>query len=51
MTGNKITRNLYGLYLWNFGQCPLPKPEILRLSDNTIQDNVRQDIWCIEWNL
>lgn len=46
---NLITANLFGIYLWNFGQCPLPSTEIVGFSNNTIRDNARRDIWCEEW--
>ena len=44
-----ITGNRFGVYLWNFGECPFPKPEIVRFTNNTIQDNAEKDIWCLEW--
>ncbi len=47
--GNVITANVFGIYLWNFGKCPFPDPEIVSFSKNVIQDNARQDIWCEEW--
>ena len=43
---NTITGNLFGLFIWNFGQCPFPKTEIARFSSNTIQNNTRMDVWC-----
>lgn len=48
--GNSITDNLFGLYLWNFGRCPFPAPEILTLKDNRIENNSEKDIWCVEHN-
>ena len=46
---NLITGNRFGIYLWNFGECPFPGSEIARFSDNTIQDSIERDIWCLEW--
>jgi parallel beta-helix repeat protein len=46
--GNEIIGNLFGVFLWNFGDCPYPKDEILHLSNNIIKGNVEQAIWCLE---
>jgi len=48
--GNSISENLFGLYLWNFGRCPFPAPEILSVKDNRIENNTQKDIWCVEYN-
>ncbi len=47
---NTITDNVYGLYIWNFGECPYPDEDILKLSGNDISDNSTQDVFCFEWN-
>ncbi|MFQ5399498.1 MAG: nitrous oxide reductase family maturation protein NosD [Anaerolineae bacterium] len=49
LTGNTITGNLYGIYLWNFGVCPLPEPEIVTLTDNEVTGNTEMDVWCELW--
>lgn len=47
---NVITNNLFGLYIWNFGQCPFPPAHVVSFSNNVIEQNTKQDIWCIEFN-
>lgn len=47
--GNLITDNLFGLYIWNYGVCPLPGESILLLIDNQIQDNTLADLHCLDW--
>jgi parallel beta-helix repeat protein len=47
--GNEIRRNLFGIYLFNFGLCPFPSEEIASFIDNVIEDNVREKILCEEW--
>jgi len=43
---NTIVANQFGVYLWNFGQCPFPNPEIINFVENDIRDSLEQDIWC-----
>lgn len=45
LDGNTSTRNYYGIYIWNFGTTGLPPENILRMSNNQIYGNTRQDIW------
>jgi nitrous oxidase accessory protein NosD len=45
---NTVTNNLFGVYTWNFGRCPVPEDAIL-LLDNQIEDNTEMDLWCTEW--
>lgn len=49
LAANQVTDNLYGVYVWNFGQCPLPPEDALRLEGNTIEGNTDQDWLCDEW--
>jgi parallel beta-helix repeat protein len=46
---NRITGNLYGIYLWNFGVCPSPGSEIISFMENTTEGNIESDSWCEEW--
>lgn len=45
LTGNVSTGNLFGLLVWGFGGAELPLPEVLRLEDNEIVNNLERDIW------
>jgi parallel beta-helix repeat protein len=45
---NEIKQNQYGILIWNFGQCPFPNENILKISGNIISDNKTLDIWCTE---
>lgn len=45
---NTITENIFGVYVWNFGECPAPGHAI-QFRDNQIQGNLRQDLWCETW--
>ncbi len=45
---NVVTGNLFGVYNYNFGQCPVPD-DAIHFSDNRIEDNSEQDFWCVEW--
>lgn len=47
--GNVVRDNLFGLHIWNFGQCPLPPEDVLRMAGNTIEGNQERDIWCQAW--
>jgi hypothetical protein len=42
---NVITGNRFGLYVWNFGACPLPGPEIARFSRSRIEGNAEREMW------
>lgn len=57
---NIITGNYFGLYTFNFGQCPLPPTDILIWQNNTLENNVyegtldpenklEEQLLCIEW--
>lgn len=46
---NVITGNFWGLYLWNFGTQDLPPDDIVRFADNTIEQNIRQNFWIVDW--
>jgi len=46
---NAITGNLFGVYLWNWGQCPMPEEEIVKFANNQIEGNQQTDFWCVEW--
>ena len=45
---NIVTGNVFGVYSYNFGQCPVPD-DAIHFSDNQIEDNSEQDFWCVEW--
>lgn len=45
---NILTGNLFGVYVWNFGQCPAPE-EAIRFSGNQVHDNSRDNFICSEW--
>lgn len=49
LEGNIVRHNLYGLYSWNFGVCPLPEDALL-LAGNEIRDNDERDFWCERWS-
>ena len=46
---NLMTGNRFGIYLWNLGECPFPRSEMVRFSDNTIQGSIERDVWCLGW--
>ncbi len=46
---NEIRGNLFGIYLFNFGQCPFPNEDVAKFIDNIFEDNLRQTIVCEEW--
>lgn len=46
---NVVTGNRFGIYVWNLGECPFPRSEVVDFVNNTIRDNVERDIWCLEW--
>ncbi len=45
---NVITGNLFGVYTWNFGQCPVPE-DAIRFAENRVEDNAERDFWCMRW--
>ena len=45
---NTSRNNRFGIYLWNFGQCP-PPAEAVQMSGNTITGNSRADTLCHLW--
>lgn len=49
LEANTISGNLYGVHIWNWGQCPVTDESIIRLTDNQFSDNRNGDIWCQEW--
>ncbi len=49
LEGNTITGNYFGIYLWNFGTSDLPDEDILRMSNNRISGNARQQLWIVPW--
>ncbi len=46
---NTITGNIMGIYVWNYGLCPVTNPDILQLRGNIIEDNLETDIECLDW--
>ncbi len=46
LENNVSTGNYYGIYVWNFGSCPYPPEDVLRLSGNDFAGNSRQDVLC-----
>lgn len=49
LENNLIADNEFGLYMWNWGQCPPPETAVT-LTQNSITGSVQQDIWCQEWS-
>jgi parallel beta-helix repeat protein len=45
---NIITDNLVGMFIWNWGQCPVDNA-IIQLSDNQLTGNQDGETWCTEW--
>jgi len=45
---NHISGNLVGIFIWNWGMCPVEE-NIIRLIDNDLEDNLEGGIWCTEW--
>ena len=45
---NIITDNLFGVYTWNYGACPISDETIIRFANNQIENNSRINIWCDE---
>ena len=37
-----------GIFIWGFGECPYPPPDVMSLSGNDFSGNSRQDLWCEE---
>ena len=46
---NTVTGNYYGIYIWNFGTSDLPAEEVLRMANNQISGNARQQLWIVPW--
>lgn len=44
--GNTSTRNYFGILMRDFGVCPFPSENILRLNNNNFTGNTRKDIFC-----
>lgn len=47
---NVSTGNYYGIYIWNFGASDFPPENTLRMSNNQITGNTRQDVWIVPWD-
>ena len=47
---NVSTGNYYGIYVWNFGTSDFPPENVLRMLNNQISGNTRQNIWIVPWN-
>ncbi len=47
LENNTSTENLFGIYVWSFGLPDFPPENILRMSNNQIFGNIRQDIWIV----
>jgi parallel beta-helix repeat protein len=45
---NLISGNLVGMFIWNWGQCPVEE-SIIRLSENQLESNHDGEYWCVEW--
>jgi len=46
VTGNVVRDNLWGVFIWNFGTCPWPSPDVVAVEANVFSGNVRGDVWC-----
>ncbi len=44
---NVSAGNYYGIYIWNFGTSDFPPENVLRMSNNQITGNTRQDAWIV----
>jgi hypothetical protein len=45
---NIITDNLFGVYNWNFGVCPITDETIIRYTNNQVENNTNLQFWCEE---
>ncbi len=45
---NKITRNLVGIWMWNWGMCPVEE-SIVSLQQNQLDGNDDGETWCTDW--
>jgi parallel beta-helix repeat protein len=46
LENNTSSGNYFGIYIWNFGECPYPDEDVLTRSGNDFTRNSRQDVWC-----
>ncbi|MEW6716873.1 MAG: right-handed parallel beta-helix repeat-containing protein [Chloroflexota bacterium] len=46
--GNQISGNLVGMFIWNWGQCPVEE-SIVEMKDNLLAGNQDGEVWCVEW--
>ena len=45
LENNTVTGNYYGIYIWNFTDEGMPGDDVLRMVNNDITGNTRQDVW------
>ncbi len=45
---NEITRNLVGIWMWNWGMCPV-EGSIVSLQQNQLDGNDDGETWCTDW--
>jgi len=45
---NQISDNLVGIWMWNWGMCPV-KDHIIQLLENQLNGNQDGETWCTEW--
>ena len=45
---NKISNNIVGIWIWNWGMCPVEEA-IIQLSGNQFVDNEEGETWCTDW--
>ena len=45
---NQISDNLVGIWMWNWGMCPVEE-SIIQLNDNQLAGNAEGETWCTDW--
>lgn len=45
---NRISSNLVGIWMWNWGMCPIEQ-SIIHLNDNQLEGNQDGETWCTDW--
>jgi parallel beta-helix repeat protein len=45
---NQIDDNLVGIFIWNWGQCPVDE-QIIKFQGNRMDGNLEGEFWCVEW--
>lgn len=48
LENNQISNNLVGIWMWNWGICPVEE-NIIKLMNNQLEDNDEGETWCTDW--